>query len=102
MTGWFGPSLPVTVMEKTPAGTELGTETFKMEEAEPPETSRSVRGLIETIGPPGFTPSCRFTLPESPLTLVTVMVEFAEDPSGTARNIGFAETKKSGWVFTKT
>jgi hypothetical protein len=41
-------------------------------------------------------------VPESPFTLVTVIVEVAEDPSETTRNIGSEERKKSGLVETET
>ena len=43
----------------------------------------------------------RDTVPLRPLTLLTVIVEVADEPAGIARLLGFAEIRKSGVVLVE-
>ncbi len=51
--------------------------------------------LRETVGPEGDTDAERIMLPESPLILVIVRLEFALAPAGMLRELGLAEMLKS-------
>ncbi len=51
--------------------------------------------LRETVGPEGDTDAERIMLPESPLMLVIVRLEFALAPAGMLRELGLAEMLKS-------
>lgn len=41
------------------------------------------------------------TVPLSPLTLVSVIVELAEEPAGIVRLVGFADIRKSGVLLVE-
>jgi hypothetical protein len=83
-----------------PGGVLAGTETVKVELAEPPEVSVTFVGFRDTTR---LEDAERLTVPVKPLRLVTVIVESAEDPRGIVRNVGVAMMLKSGPVtFTKT
>ncbi len=55
-------------------------------------------GLRLAVGPAGLTVTVRLTGELKPEMLDTVMVEVAESPGAMCRNVGLAETLKSGGV----
>ena len=59
-------------------------------------------GFSDTTGPAGFVVTFKFILPESPFTLVAVIVDHPEEPVVSSRNVGLAERVKSGPVVTST
>ena len=77
-------------------GTRLPVEEkMRVEVPEPPPTSTTVDGFNDTDDPDGDTVVLSETLPDSPLMLDKVMVEFADVPGGAVSELGLAETVKS-------
>ncbi len=79
----------------------LGADTERREDPLPPADNATVVGLREGLGPEGEMVAVRDKVPDSPLTLVKVMLELEEVPGGTDRGAGLAETVKSStWTLT--
>ena len=73
----------------------LGADTSRMDELVPPADRATDVGVRNVDGPEGATVVERDKLPDSPLTLVKIMVEFEEEPAGMDKDPWFAETVKS-------
>jgi len=61
-----------------------------------PDDNATKMGLTEAVGPVGDTATLRVTLPEKPLRLVRVIVEFPDDPWTMLKVVGLEEMLKSG------
>lgn len=73
-------------------------ETDSSEFAVPPDVNVTLVGFNVAVGPlpsRGDTVAVRFTIPENPLTLESVMPAVAEDPCERVREVEFAEIVKS-------
>ena len=76
---------------------------MRVDVAELPAVRVMVDGFREIVGPDGETVALSETLPESPLMLAMVIVEFPVTPGGAVRVAGLAETVKSTtWTVTCT
>ncbi len=71
------------------------TEIITIEDSVLPDDIVNDDGLRETVGPEGDTDAERIMLPESPLILVIVRLEFVLAPAGMLRELGLAEMLKS-------
>jgi hypothetical protein len=78
---------------------EVEVETVRVAVIVCPDPSVTLAGLIESPGPDGDIDADRFTVPEKPLTLVTLRVDVAEEPAVIVMLVGFAEIAKSGVVL---
>lgn len=61
----------------------------------PPDDNATKMGLSEAVGPVGDTATLRVTLPEKPLRLVRVIVEFPDDPCTMLKVVGLEDMLKS-------
>ncbi len=61
----------------------------------PPPASTTVEGFTDSEGPDGDTVALSETLPDNPLMLDKVIVEFADVPGGAVSELGLAEIEKS-------
>ena len=68
----------------------------------PPAVSATLTGLRLVEGPEGVIVAESDTVPENPLRLVRVIVEVADEPTLTVRNVGVAEMEKSDPAVTET
>src|SRR5437867_11531766 len=86
-----------------PCGVERLVETVRIEVAERSETSETLVGLRDVVGPlrtVGETVAVRLTIPVK-LKLVTVTMKVAVEPLTTFWDPGLAEIEKSGCLTTK-
>jgi len=97
------PLVAVTLTLYVPAAA-LAEVTFRVELPAPFEVSVIVEGLRLVVGPMGKTEAAMVTVPVSELRLVTVIVDFPEDPWRMVNEVGLAERLKSGagvtWYVT--
>jgi len=70
-------------------------EKVRVEVPVPELASTTVDGFNDTEGPDGDAVALSEILPDRPLTLDKVMVEFADVPGGAVSELGLAETVKS-------
>ncbi len=73
----------------------LGEETVRTDDPEPPGDNEIVDWLRDETGPDGEVVAVRDTLPDSPLTLVKIMLELEEVPGGVETELGVAKIVKS-------
>ena len=78
-----------------PGAKLLAEEKMRVEVPVPELASTSVDGFNDNEGPDGDTVALREILPDKPLTLDKVMVEFADVPGGAVSELGLAEMVKS-------
>ena len=89
------PVVAVIVTVYVPGRMPLVEEKIRVEAPEDPLDNAIVVGLRVTVGPEGETVAVSDTLPDSPLTLDSVMVEFADVPGGAESEFGLATIVKS-------
>jgi len=95
---WGTPTdVPVIETEYVIAGVDEVVEQVRIELAETTvEEIATIAGFGVHVGPVGETNAARVTVPENPLTPVTVIiVEESEEPAGTVRDAWLADTVKS-------
>ncbi len=93
-----GPLSPSTSAKYVPCTVLAGADTVRMDVPEP----AMLVDDSERVSPGGLALLTRLTIPVNPLSGVTVIVEVQVEPSAaTVRNVGFAESSKSG-PFTVT
>ncbi len=90
------PPVPVVVTTYGPVRVELDVQTLRVDVADPPDVTETTVGLKLVEGPAGEIVDDRVTLPLKPLTLVTVIVEVAQEPCTMLRALGLAAMVKSG------
>ncbi len=73
----------------------LVVENVRLDVPEPPADRATADGFKDIVGPEGDTVALRDTLPDRPLTLDRVMLEFAEVPGGAESVLGLADRVKS-------
>jgi hypothetical protein len=73
----------------------LVEEKVSVEVPEDPLDNATEDGLRATVGPEGETVAVSDMLPDSPLTLESVMLELAEVPGGVESELGLATIVKS-------
>ena len=73
----------------------LVDENVRVEVPVPELESTIVDGFTVSEGPDGDTVALSETLPDNPLMLERLIVEFADVPGGAVNETGFAETEKS-------
>ena len=78
-----------------PGAKLLVEEKVRVEVPVPELASTTVDGFNDTEGPDGDAAAVSEILPDRPLTLEKVMVEFADVPGGTVSEPGLAEIVKS-------
>ena len=78
-----------------PGAKLLVEEKVRVEVPVPELASKTVDGFNDTEGPDGDAVALSEILPDSPLTLDRVMVEFVDVPGGAVSELGLAETVKS-------
>jgi len=88
--------VPVVVTTYDPVGVELVVQTVRVDVAVPPDGTETTVGLKLVDGPAGEIVDVRLTLPLNPLTLVTVIVEVAQEPWMMLMTLGLAAMVKSG------
>jgi len=97
------PLVAVTLTLNVPVAA-LAEVTFRVELPAPFEVSVIVEGLRLVVGPVGETEAAMVTVPVNELRLVTVIVDFPEDPWRMLNEVGLAERLKSGagvtWYVT--
>ena len=71
---------------------------MRVEEAEPPGVRLTDVGLRDTCGPAGVTEALKFTVPEKPFVLVSVMEVVPDEPGATVRDVGLDVIEKSAFV----
>ena len=89
------PLVAVTLTLNVPVAA-LADVTFRVELPAPFEVSVIVEGLRLVVGPVGETEAAMVTVPVNELRLVTVIVDFPEDPWRMLNEVGLAERPKSG------
>jgi hypothetical protein len=89
------PILPVTVTMYTPGVVFAGAETVSVDGDDPLADRLTVAGFREMPSPEGETLPVNDMLPESPLRLAIVIVEFADAPAGNETVLGIATMPKS-------
>ena len=76
--------------------------TVSVEEPELPSDTTTLTGFSEVVRPADETVAVRFTFPEKPFMLVTVITELPIVPKSTIRDVGLGEMVKSGADTTVT
>src|SRR6266852_1714503 len=88
--------VPVVVTTYDPVGVKLAVQTVRVDVAVPPDGTETTVGFKLVDGPAGEIVDVRLTLPLNPLTLVTVIVEVAQEPWMMLMALGLAAMVKSG------
>ncbi len=80
----------------------MDDDTVRVELPDPPELRDTEEGVSVAESPDGDVAEDRVTVPVNPLTLLSWIVEVAEDPLRIVRDAGLDETEKSTTLTVTT